>query len=198
MYGTGVKYDVVIMNEGIARFYSEIGLSHPQKAERLKEVAENWHYVGASWLASVVSIEDTGREEEVYDLYEPNTLTWITNGYVSYDCGEQGLPAWGVCNLGAINLAKFYDEAQHDVDWDNLDVAVRYATRFLDNVIDSTPYFFEENREQQLGERRVGLNNMGLAELMIRLGIRYGSDGVGRVHRQALRLHDAGHLRNLD
>ena len=91
-------------------------------------------------------------------------------------CGEQGLPAWGVCNLGAINLAKFYDEAQHDVDWDNLDVAVRYATRFLDNIIDSTPYFFDENRQQQLGERRVGLNNMGLAELMIRLGIRYGSD----------------------
>jgi ribonucleoside-diphosphate reductase alpha chain len=91
-------------------------------------------------------------------------------------CGEQGLPAFGVCNLGAINLAKFYDEERHDVKWEDLDRAVRYATRFLDNVIDSTPYFFEENRKQQLGERRVGLNNMGLAELLIRLGLRYGSD----------------------
>jgi ribonucleoside-diphosphate reductase alpha chain len=91
-------------------------------------------------------------------------------------CGEQGLPAFGVCNLGAINLAKFYDEATHDVKWDELDTTVRYATRFLDNVIDVTPYFFEENEKQQKGERRVGLNNMGLAELMIRLGIRYGSD----------------------
>ncbi len=90
-------------------------------------------------------------------------------------CGEQGLPAWGVCNLGAINLAKFYDEERNDVDWDDLEITVRYATRFLDNVIDSTPYFFEQNHRQQLSERRVGLNNMGLAELMIRLGIRYGS-----------------------
>lgn len=90
-------------------------------------------------------------------------------------CGEQGLPGWGVCNLGAINLAKFYDETTDDVDWDALDVATRYATRFLDNIIDSTPYFFDENRQQQLSERRVGLNNMGLAELMIRLKIRYGS-----------------------
>ncbi len=90
-------------------------------------------------------------------------------------CGEQPLAAWSVCNLGAINLAKFYDEQQNDVDWDNLEIAVRYATRFLDNIIDSTPYFFDTNKEQQLGERRVGLNNMGLAELMIRLGIRYGS-----------------------
>ncbi|MBW4436597.1 MAG: adenosylcobalamin-dependent ribonucleoside-diphosphate reductase [Pleurocapsa minor GSE-CHR-MK-17-07R] len=91
-------------------------------------------------------------------------------------CGEQGLPGYGVCNLGAINLSKFYDETKHDVKWDDLDKAVRIATRFLDNVIDVTPYFFEENERQQLGERRVGLNNMGLAELMIRLGVRYGSD----------------------
>jgi ribonucleoside-diphosphate reductase alpha chain len=91
-------------------------------------------------------------------------------------CGEQSLPGFGVCNLGAINLAKFYDAETHDVAWDALEQTARYSTRFLDNVIDATPYFFEENRQQQLSERRVGLNNMGLAELMIRLGIRYGSD----------------------
>jgi ribonucleotide reductase alpha subunit len=176
MLGTGVKYDVAVMNEGIARFYSEIGLSNPGKAARLKEVAENWHYLGGTWTASVVAVEPTGREEEVFDVFEPDTLTWVTNGYVSFDCGEQGLPGWGVCNLGAINLARFYDEDAHDVKWDELDQAARYATRFLDNVIDSTLYFFDENRRQQLGERRVGLNNMGLAELMIKLGIRYGSD----------------------
>ncbi len=88
-------------------------------------------------------------------------------------CGEQGLPAWGVCNLGALNLAKFVKDGA--VDWDNLRQGVRYAIRFLDNVIDTTPYFFEENKIQQLGERRVGLGTMGLAEMMIRLKIRYGS-----------------------
>ncbi|MCC7209697.1 MAG: hypothetical protein IT323_20470, partial [Anaerolineae bacterium] len=175
MVGTGVKYDVVVMNEGIPRFYSEIGLSHPKKAARLKEVAENWHYVGGTWTASVVSVENTGREEEVFDVYEPNTLTWVTNGYVSFDCGEQSLPGYAVCNLGAINLARFYDAEKHDVDWASLGQTVRYAVRFLDNVIDSTPYFFEENEGQQKGERRVGLNTMGIAELMIRLHIRYGS-----------------------
>ncbi len=176
MYGTGTKYDVLVMNEGIPRFYSEIGLSHPRKSARLKEIAENWHYNGGTWVASVTSVHDTGREEEVYDVYEPDTLTWVTNGYVSLDCGEQPLPGWSVCNLGAINLAKFYDAEKHDVDWEALGQTARYATRFLDNVIDATPYFFDENKQQQMGERRVGLNNMGLAELMIRLGIRYGSD----------------------
>ncbi|MBI5669950.1 MAG: adenosylcobalamin-dependent ribonucleoside-diphosphate reductase [Chloroflexi bacterium] len=111
------------------------------------------------------------------ERYNKMSNSWYFAPIISTNpCGEQGLPAFGVCNLGAINLAKFYDEAQHDVKWDELEQTARYATRFLDNVIDNTPYFFEENRQQQLSERRVGLNNMGLAELMIRLGIRYGSD----------------------
>ena len=93
-------------------------------------------------------------------------------------CGEQGLPAWGVCNLGALNLARFAkadEQGGTQVDWDSLGRAVRTAVRFLDNVIDATPYFFEENERQQLGERRVGLGTMGLAELLIRLKLPYGS-----------------------
>jgi ribonucleoside-diphosphate reductase alpha chain len=176
MYGTGVKYDLVVMNEGIARFYSEIGLSNPHKQARLKEVAENHYFMGETWLSSVVSVQDTEREEEVFDVYEPNTLTWVTNGYVSFDCGEEGLPANGVCNLGALNLSRFYDAERHDVQWDDLREAVRCGVRFLDNVVDVNPYFFEKTAQQQLGERRVGLGTMGLAELLIRLGIRYGSD----------------------
>ncbi|MBI2590064.1 adenosylcobalamin-dependent ribonucleoside-diphosphate reductase [Candidatus Berkelbacteria bacterium] len=91
-------------------------------------------------------------------------------------CGEQPLPAWAVCNLGAINLAKFVNETRKEVEWQELGETIQVATRFLDNVIDATPYFFEENRVQQMNERRVGLNTMGIAEMMIKLGIRYGSE----------------------
>ena len=91
-------------------------------------------------------------------------------------CGEQPLGAFSVCNLGAINLACFYDSARLDVDWDGLRETVACATRFLDNVIDTTPYFFAENEKVQKGERRVGLGTMGIAELMLKLGVRYGSD----------------------
>ncbi len=89
-------------------------------------------------------------------------------------CGEQGLPAWGVCNLGAINLSRFV--VNGGVDWQLLKTTIWYSVRFLDDVIDATPYFFKENEKQQKGERRVGLNTMGLAEMMIKLGIRYGSN----------------------
>ncbi|MFF2482835.1 adenosylcobalamin-dependent ribonucleoside-diphosphate reductase [Paenibacillus sp. NPDC058071] len=110
------------------------------------------------------------------EYYNQMSNSWYFNPIISTNpCGEQGLPAWGVCNLSAINLSRFYDEAKHDVDWEELSKVTRWSVRFLDNVIDTTPYHFEENEKNQKRERRIGLGSMGLAELMIKLGIRYGS-----------------------
>lgn len=110
------------------------------------------------------------------EYYNEMSNSWYFNPIICTNpCGEQGLPAWGVCNLSAVNLSKFYDEKNDDVDWEELGKVVRYSVRFLDNVIDKTPYHFEENRKNQQGERRIGMGTMGLAELMIKLKIRYGS-----------------------
>jgi ribonucleoside-diphosphate reductase alpha chain len=111
------------------------------------------------------------------EYYNQMSNSWYFNPIICTNpCGEQGLPAWGVCNLSAINLSKFYDEENHDVAWDELGKVVEYSTRFLDNVIDKTPYHFEANEQNQKNERRVGLGTMGLAELLIKLEIRYGSE----------------------
>jgi len=110
------------------------------------------------------------------EYYNQMSNSWYFNPIICTNpCGEQGLPAWGVCNLSAINLSKFYDEEKQDVAWDELGKVVRYSVRFLDNVIDKTPYHFPENEQNQKKERRIGLGTMGLAELLIRLKIRYGS-----------------------
>src|SRR6266536_3003497 len=197
MYGTGEKYDILIMNEGIARFYAQIGLSHPEKAARLKEIAEDWHCIGGTWTASVVSVQDTEREEEVYDLYEPDTLTWVTNGYCSLDCGEQGLPPYGVCNLGALNLSAFVENGQ--MDWERLAEVSKVAMRFLDNVIDANEYFIEENKEAQLGTRRTGLGTMGLADALIKMEIAYGSAAsVPVIERIASTIRDAAYEASSD
>src|SRR6266699_1237038 len=192
MYGTGEKYDIIIINEGIPRFYTEIGLSHPEKAARLKEIAENWHCIGGTWTASVVSVQDTEREEEVYDLYEPDTLTWVTNGYCSLDCGEQGLPPWGVCNLGALNLSAFVQDGH--IDWERLAETSKVAMRFLDNVIDSNEYFIEENKQAQLGTRRTGLGTIGLADALITMRVAYGSEAsVPLIERIYTTIRDASY-----
>ena len=91
-------------------------------------------------------------------------------------CGEQFLPKWGVCNLGHFVLSRFYDEETKDVNWDDLKKATKTAVRFQDNVIDYTDYFLEENEAVQKAERRIGVGTMGLGTLMIKLGLRYGSE----------------------
>ena len=86
------------------------------------------------------------------------------------------MPEWSVCNLGHFVLSRFFDEKNNDVNWDELARACRAATRLQDNIIDYTPYFLEENKNQQLSERRVGIGTLGLGTLLIKLGLRYGSD----------------------
>ncbi len=98
-------------------------------------------------------------------------------------CGEQGLPGWGVCNLGHLYLASFAKEVGSDdlgplyqMDWETLKKSARTLTRFLDNVIDLTPYHFKENETNQKNERRIGGGTLGLGELLIKLRLRYGSE----------------------
>ena len=108
------------------------------------------------------------------DRYNAESNAWYLNPIrCSNPCAEQGLPDWGSCNLGAVNLARVVEGGA--VDWARLRTIVRDAVRFLDNVIDVTPYVYDRVREQQAAERRIGLGTMGLAEMMLMLGIRYGS-----------------------
>lgn len=90
-------------------------------------------------------------------------------------CGEQPLAPYSVCNLAAVNLAQFANKENQTVDYEALRETVRVGVRMQDNVIDATPYFLEENRVQALGERRVGLGVMGLADLLIYCEKEYGS-----------------------
>ena len=90
-------------------------------------------------------------------------------------CGEQPLAPYSVCNLAAVNLAQMVDKEAMEVDYDKLIDTVKTGVRMQDNVIDATPYFLEENKTQALGERRIGLGVMGLADLLIYAGKRYGS-----------------------
>lgn len=137
---------------------------------RTVKAREIWHtIIESAWKSAEPGVV-------FMEYYNQMSNSWYFNPIICTNpCGEQGLPGWGVCNLSAINLSRFYDEEQHDVNWEDLAVTTRYSVRFLDNVITKTPYHFEENEENQKKERRVGLGTMGLAELMIKLNIRYGS-----------------------
>ena len=131
----------------------------------------------AIWSALIQGAWEAAEPGVVFDeRHEKESNSWYFNKLVCTNpCAEQPLPAWGVCTLGHLNLAAFYDAEAKDVNWTALRRTVRMGVRFLDDIVDATPYFFDENRDNQARERRIGMGTLGLGELLIRLGLRYGA-----------------------
>nr|MCU0512217.1 hypothetical protein [Anaerolineae bacterium] len=73
---------------------------------------ELWHaIIESAWASAEPGIWFRERSNKMAN-------SWYFNPLISTNpCGEQPLGAWSVCNLGALNLAVFYDERAHDVDW---------------------------------------------------------------------------------
>lgn len=123
-----------------------------------------------------------------WDYAEPGILYWdrITNwNLVSNDkdfeyagvnpCAEEPLPAGGSCLLGAINLAEFVRNGKFD--WDDFNRTVNIAVKALNDVLDEglERHPLAEQRKTVRDWRQIGLGIMGLADMLINLGIEYGS-----------------------
>lgn len=93
--------------------------------------------------------------------------------YATNPCAEQALHFNNSCNLGSIDLAKFYD-AETRLDWERLAETTRWCVRFLDNVIDVCAWPLPEIDDVVKRTRPVGLGVMGFADLCIQLKVKYG------------------------
>lgn len=123
----------------------------------------------AAWSSAEPGVVFMERYNKQHSNYYFNRINCVN------PCGEEGLPAYGVCNLGSLNLAAFVKNGK--MDYKSLYEHAKIAVRFQDNIIDGDIYIFEGIRKTQLeGERRIGLGTMGLGDALIRMKIRYGSD----------------------
>lgn len=141
-------------------------------------------------------IKKTVKARDIFDLLcrnnwdyaEPGILYWdrIANwNLVSNDkdfeyagvnpCAEEPLPAGGSCLLGAINLAAFVRNGKFD--WHDFNRTVSIAVKALNNVLDEglERHPLAEQRKTVRDWRQIGLGIMGLADMLIKLGIEYGS-----------------------
>lgn len=134
----------------------------------------------AAWRSAEPGLVFMERYNKWYNNWYWNTINCVN------PCGEEGLPAWGVCNLASLNLSAFvkgYDVDKKGVfDYEELDRHARIAVRFQDDVVDADHYVYPQIKKMQHeGERRIGLGTLGLADALIKLHLRYGSTDAAKV-----------------
>ena len=91
-------------------------------------------------------------------------------------CAEQPLANYTACNLGNLNLSKYVRDGRWDMP--TLLSDVHTAVRFLDNVItyNQDNHALDQIKYSVDADRRVGLGITGLADALVRKGIKYDSD----------------------
>lgn len=123
-----------------------------------------------------------------WEMGEPGILFWdniqynnLLSEFENFEyagvnpCAEEPLPAGGSCLLGSMNLAEYVVDGEFDFTGFREDVfqATVAMNQVLDEGLELHP--LQEQRDSVREWRQIGLGVMGIADMLIKLGIRYGT-----------------------
>ena len=112
------------------------------------------------------------------DQYNEMNNNWFCeNIRATNPCGEQGLPEYGACLLGSVNLTKFVLDPFTDkarFDWESFREAVGIFTRMLDNVVEINGLPLPQQQEEIKNKRRHGMGYLGLGSTLTMMRMQYG------------------------
>ena len=100
-------------------------------------------------------------------------------------CGEQPLPKHGACNLCSINISEYVLDpwtSKAKIDYFSLENDLVEIVSEMDKVLEenASRHALPEQKEMALKYRNIGIGIMGLADMFVKMGIKYGSpDSIG-------------------
>lgn len=157
------------------KFEKLIGfMPESKKNERLKRLNEQISVYNDKPIDSIKSLEYIG-EEEVYDLTEPLTNSFIANGITIHNCSEFMFLDDSACNLASINLMRFRT-ANGGFDIEKFKKVIKTFIIGMDLIVDWGSYPTEKIAENSHLFRPLGLGYANLGALLMSLGLPYDSE----------------------
>lgn len=153
------------------------------KTHRIDISSETIPNRSARRFITINSIEETNRIETVYCFNEPINHTAIFNGVYTCQCSEQSLPKHGACNLCSFNLYEYIiNPFENNASFDSkaFEADIYKVVEAMDDIIDENMPNHPLKEQAVLSEnyRNIGIGYMGLADALIAMNIKYGSNNA--------------------
>jgi ribonucleoside-diphosphate reductase alpha chain len=166
-----------------------VELAHKARPGREQMDSGAYQRDDGNWVYRKVRARDLWDQvmRSTYDHAEPgilfldrmnrdNNLNYCETIESTNPCAEQPLPPYGCCCLGSIDLTRFVQDPfgeNASFDFAAFGKVVEASIRMLDNVLDVTAWPLEQQHQEAMAKRRVGLGFTGLGDALIMLRLRY-------------------------